>query len=321
MVLWGHAQAETLRVGFFPNLTHSPAIAARQLEREGVKWHAQGSVVPEIEWRSFNAGPSAVEALLTGSVDIVYVGASPLINGHVRTRGRSLRILAPVASGANALVVRPDLSLGKPDDFRGRRIATPQLGNTQDVSARAWLRQGGLKVTLSGGDAQVIPVANPDMTMLFRRGQIDAAWTVEPWTSRLVSEFGGRIVAEDSEAVVTVLACTDRLIESRREDVRAFLLSHWALRDRLTADAALHRRLVSAGLAAETRSAPLADDLLTQALARLRLDRPEEPAARRLRLEQALGRSMQDAVASGLLRESLPLSSLLSRLQEEPQTR
>lgn len=308
-------------MGFFPNLTHSPAIAARQLEREGVAWHAARAVPVQVEWRAFNAGPSAVEGLLTGAVHVVYVGASPLINGHVRTRGKSLRLLAPVASGGNALVVRRGLELVNPQDFRGRRLATPQLGNTQDVSARAWLRAGGLKVTLAGGDAQVIPAANPELMMLFSRGQVDAAWTVEPWVSRLTSEFGGVVVAEDTSAVVTVLACSAIALEERGDDIRAFVRSHWELRDRLIADPALHRRLISQGLAAETRSKPLSEALLDVALRRLRLDGHERPAERRARLESSLGKSMEDAVSAGLLRASHPLDSLLGGLQEEAPNR
>lgn len=314
-------KGDALRVGFFPNLTHSPAIAARQLEREGADWYSSRLHPVRVEWRAFNAGPSAVEALLTGAVHVVYVGASPLINGHVRTRGKSLRLLTPVASGGNALVVRAGLGLRSPEDFAGRRLATPQLGNTQDVSARAWLKSAGLKVTLAGGDVQVIPAANPELIMLFGRGQVDAAWTVEPWVSRLVSEFGGVVVAEDASAVVTVLACSASALEERGDDVRAFVRSHWELRDRLVADPSLHHRLVSRGLAAETRSKPMSDALLTAALRRLRLDVQERPSDRRLRLTSSLGKSMEDAVSAGLLRESHPLEPLLSGLQEEAPTR
>ncbi|MGA0133401.1 MAG: ABC transporter substrate-binding protein [Opitutales bacterium] len=309
--------AEVLRVGFFPNLTHSPAIAARQLEREGSSWRDPHLDPVNVEWRGFNAGPSAIEALLNGSVDVVYVGASPLLNGYVRTRGKSLRLLAPVATGGNALVARKGLDVSGPGDFRDRRVATPQLGNSQDVSARAWLRSAGLKITLSGGDAQVIPAANPELMMLFARGQVDAAWTVEPWVSRLISDFGGVVVTEDAASVVTVLACSTAALDRRGEDVRAFVRSHFHLRDRLIADSRLHRRLLSAGLAAETRSKPMPDALLDSALRRFRLDGAEPASARLARLEASLGKSMADAVSAGLLRESIPLGPLLEGLQRE----
>ncbi|MEY3829951.1 MAG: hypothetical protein RL636_1652, partial [Verrucomicrobiota bacterium] len=124
VVGYGQAEPVILRVGFFPNLTHSPALAARQLEREGADWHLanlpKGS---KIEWRSFNAGPSAMEALLAGAIDLTYVGPSPVITAHVRTKGNELRILAPVARGGNALVVRKGLGLKSPKDFIGRRLA------------------------------------------------------------------------------------------------------------------------------------------------------------------------------------------------------
>jgi NitT/TauT family transport system substrate-binding protein len=246
-----------LRVGFFPNLTHSPALVARQLQREQNDWHLahlpKGS---KIEWRSFNAGPSAMEALLAGAVDVTYVGPSPTINAHVRTKGNEIRILAPVARGGNALVVRQGSGLKVPKDFIGKRLATPQLGNTQDIDARVWLRDGGLKVTVNGGDAKIIPAQNAELVLLFSRGDIDAAWTVEPWVTRLVNEFGGEILVEKKEAPITLLVTSVAALGHRRAEIEAFVRSHQALRDQLLADRPSYERLVRAGLSAETRSTP-----------------------------------------------------------------
>ena len=245
------AEAEVLRVGFFPNLTHAPALAARQLEREGQDCHQ--AALPagvKLEWRSFNAGPSAMEALLAGAIDLAYVGASPALNAHVRTQGEEIRVLAPVAQGGNALVVRAGADLHVPQDFRGRRIGTPQLGNTQDIDARTWLRQGGLKVHLGGGDAHVVPAQNADLMLLFSRGEVDAVWTVEPWVTRLTTEFGGVVIHENKDALITVLVTSRSALARRRPAIEAFVRSHYALCARLAADRAWQERLVRLGLGA-----------------------------------------------------------------------
>lgn len=313
----------TLRIGFFPNLTHAPALAARQLEREGQGWYA--SRLPagvQVEWRAYNAGPSAVEALFAGSIDAAFVGPSPLLTGYVRTRGEGLRLLLPIAQGGNALVARKGLGLKGPADFRGRRIATPQLGNTQDIDARVWLKSGGLRVvTGPGGDVSVLPMANPELVLLFSKGEIDAAWTVEPWVTRLTSEFGGEVVVERPDSLVTVFAASSKSLArtDRRDALVAFAKATLALRDRLVAEPALQLRLVRAGLAAETKSAPPDEALLRSALARIRLVPPSaDPEARRRGLAAALEQSLRDSKDAGILREILPVQPLLENLVDDP---
>lgn len=307
-----------LRVGFFPNLTHTPALAARQLEREGKDFHRSnlpGGV--QLEWRAFNAGPSAMEALIAGAVDVTYVGASPVINAHVRTKGRAIRVLAPVARGGNALVVRPGSTLRSPADFRGRRVATPQLGNTQDVEARVWLRSGGLHITIAGGDAQVLPAQNPELISLFKRGDVDAAWTVEPWVTRLVSDFGGVVLAEHPESLTTVLVTSRKALDAKGEGIRSFVRSHYLLRDRLAADPAMRERLAREGLGAETRSAAPSAELITTALRRILWDPPEESSARLRRLTEAFAKAQSEARACGLLAGETPVGPLLQALVED----
>src|SRR5215212_5152974 len=139
------AQGTTVRVGHFPNITHMQALVGRALERQGKSWFAErlGADV-KIEWFTYNAGPSAMEAIFAGSLDLTYVGPNPALNAYARSRGEEIRVIAGAVNGGSALVVQPDGGLAKPADFRGKRIATPQLGNTQDVSARSWLVAGGL---------------------------------------------------------------------------------------------------------------------------------------------------------------------------------
>ena len=125
---------------------------------------------------------------------------------------RRCAIVAGAVNGGSALVVQADAGLPKPADFRGKRIATPQFGNTQDVAARAWLVGGGLRITQTGGDAQVLPTANPDQLALFQRKQLDAVWTVEPWVSRLELEAGGKILVEEKDAITTVLVSSAKFL-------------------------------------------------------------------------------------------------------------
>jgi NitT/TauT family transport system substrate-binding protein len=312
----------TLRVGFFPNLTHAPALAARQLEREGKDWLA-GHVPAgtKVEWLAYNAGPSAVEALFAGSIDASFIGPAPVLSAHVRTRGKGIRLLLPVAHGGNALVARPGFDPAGPADFKGRRVGTPQLGNTQDVDARAWLASGGLKVSLRGGDAHVLPMANPELLQLFAKGDLDAVWTVEPWVTRLTSEFGGRVVHRKDDALITVLAASSKSLELsvRKEAVLGLARAVLALRDRLEADPAERLRLVRAGLGAELKAEPPAEAFLRTALGTITLARPApDGAARRARLAAQLDQSLREARAAGILRDVHPVEPLLEDLVDDP---
>jgi NitT/TauT family transport system substrate-binding protein len=225
------AQATTIRVGHFPNVTHMQALVARGLERQGKNWFAERLGGVKIEWYAYNAGPSAMEAIFANSVDLTYVGPSPAINAYARSNGDEVRVVAGAADGGSALVVQGDSNLKAPSDFRGKRIGTPQLGNTQDVSARAWLVAGGLRITQTGGDAQVLPTANPDQLTLFLRKGLDAVWTVEPWVSRLELEAHGKVLVDDKEAVTTVLAARVRFLAEKRELARRFVAAHRELTD------------------------------------------------------------------------------------------
>ncbi len=138
------------------------------------------------------------EALFTKSVDFTYVGPSPAVNAYARANGKGGPRDCRSDAWRQRAVVSGD-AIQKPDDLRGKVIATPQLGNTQDVECRAWLIEHGIKVTLVGGDAKVIPTANPDILALFKQNKLNAAWTVEPWVTRLIKEGGGRILFEEKD--------------------------------------------------------------------------------------------------------------------------
>lgn len=173
-----------LRVGHFPDIVHAQALVGRA---RGDFEKAMGPDV-KIEWQLFNAGPSAIEALYAGELDMCYIGPNPSITGYLTSEGTALHIVAGAASGGAGLVVRKDAGIKELKDFHGKRIATPQIGNTQDVACRAWLKANGLATIEENGDVQVMPVKNPDQLTLMLQKQLDAAWTKEPWVARLTQE-------------------------------------------------------------------------------------------------------------------------------------
>src|SRR5436309_640103 len=185
--------AETkIRGGNFPNITHAQGVIAHALSRQGKGWFEERlGPGTKIEWFIYNAGPSAMEAIFAKSIDLTYVGSGPALNAYTKAQGEEIRLVAGAANGGSGLVVQPDQNLKAPADFRGKKIATPQLGNRQDISCGAWLTEGGLKITQLGGDAQVVPTQNPDQLGLFRQKKEDGVWTVEPWLSRLEREASG----------------------------------------------------------------------------------------------------------------------------------
>ncbi len=258
-----------LRVGFFPNITHAQgAIGYNDTQTKGAEGFFEKATGAKIEWYPFNAGPSAIEALFAGSVDVTYVGPNPPLNGYTRAKGMDIRILACAARGGSVLVVQPGSGLKAPADFRGKKIATPQLGNTQDVAARAWLVAGGLKIITSGGDAHVIPTANPDQIDLFKTKQLDAVWTVEPWVSRLELDAGAEVALEQKDVVTTLIASSVKALDKKRELLRKFLAAHEELTKKIIAEPAWAKPLVSAAIQKATTK-PLPQPLLDRAWPRL----------------------------------------------------
>lgn len=227
--LSGGLQAEKarIRVGHFPNVTHAQALVASQMQRQGKGWFQQrlGPDV-EIQWFVYNAGPSAMEAIFANSIDLTYVGPNPVLNAYTKSQGEEIRVIAGAAIGGAALVVHGQGGLQNPRDFKGKRIATPQLGNTQDVAARAWVKKNGFRITQLGGDVLVLPTANPDQLTLFQQKQIDAVWTVEPWVSRLELEAGGKILIEQKDALTTVLASSTRFLAEHADLAKKFVAAH-----------------------------------------------------------------------------------------------
>ncbi len=299
----GQAAEETvLRVGHIPNITHAQALVAHNMSREGKGWFEQrlGPGV-RIEWFIYNAGPSAMEALVAGSLDLSYVGPNPAINAFVKTGGKEPKIVAGSVDGGSSLVVRPEAGITKAGDFRGKRIATPQFGNTQDVAARAWLNKNGIKVTRTGGDATVIPTPNPDQLALFKAGKLDAVWTVEPWVSRLEREAGGKVFLDQPDAVTTVLTASGKALKERRELVRKFVEAHRELTAWMKANPEEARERVRKELEELTRGS-VPPELVAHAWRRMHL-------VTELNLAD-LKEFVENAKAAGFLKESAEVTGI-----------
>jgi NitT/TauT family transport system substrate-binding protein len=218
--------AVNLRLGYFPNLTHAPALVG---VTRGMFASALGANV-HLNTQAFNAGPAEIEAILGGALDAGFIGPSPAINAYVKTKGEAIRIVAGAASGGASLVVRPAAGIDSAAGLRGKTIATPQLGNTQDVALRAYLLDNGLKTDAQGGgDTRVVPTENATILQLFRQGQIDGAWVPEPWASRLVLEAGGRVLVDertlwpDGNFATTDLIVSKRFLDAHPDTVKALI--------------------------------------------------------------------------------------------------
>ncbi|MFN2297695.1 MAG: ABC transporter substrate-binding protein [Anaerolineales bacterium] len=184
-----------LRVGYFPNITHSQALIG--LAR-GDFQDALGEEVV-IQPTMFNAGPSVIEALFAGQIDLSYIGPNPAINGFIKSEGEALRIVCGATSGGAAFVVRADSGIRTADDLAGKKLASPQMGNTQDVALRTYLLANGMKTREQGGDVEVVPTSNPLILDMLRLGEIDGAWVPEPWASRLIIEGGGELFLDERD--------------------------------------------------------------------------------------------------------------------------
>lgn len=186
------AEAPELRLGYFANLTHAlPVLGVA----DGTFQENLGSTT--LTTQTFNAGPSAVEALLSGAIDATFIGPNPAINAFAKSDGEAIRIVSGATSGGAQFVVQQDVTQ---DNLKGRTFATPQLGNTQDVALRYWLQQKGLSAPKSGGgDVEVLPTENATTLDLFTKGEIDGAWVPEPWASRLVVEGGGKVLVDEAD--------------------------------------------------------------------------------------------------------------------------
>jgi NitT/TauT family transport system substrate-binding protein len=293
---------QTLRLGFFPNITHAPALVAVE---KGLFENALGPNV-KVEFKTFNAGPAAVEALFSGALDVTYIGPNPAINAYVKSKGDAVRVIAGACSGGAAFVVRPEIQ--SPADLRGKVVASPQLGGTQDVAVRTWLKAQGFAVALQGGDVSVLPQENAQTLEAFRLGTIAGAWVPEPWASRLVGEGGGRVLVDekslwcDGRFVTTHILARRAWLDANPDTARRLIEAHLDALDLIAKDPADARAALNARLATLTGK-PLPDALLSSAWAGLEFT--ADPLA------TTLARSAEHALAVDLLKPfDTPLSGL-----------
>src|SRR5437868_1655473 len=260
-----------IRFGHFPNITHAQGVIAHALSRKGKGWFEErlGPNV-EVQWFTYNAGPSAMEAMFAGSLDLTYVGQGPALNAHFKSNGQEVRVIAGAANAGAALVVKSDSPIKTAADFRGKKIATPQLGNTQDVSCRAWLKAQGFKITQTGGDVMVLPTANPDQLPLFQNGGVDAVWTVEPWVTRLEREAKARVFIEDKDVITTWLVSTTKFLGSQRDLAKKVVAANAEMTDWIQKNPDEAQKLLIDELTAETRTT-FAPDAVDQASKRIKL--------------------------------------------------
>ncbi len=222
------SEENTVRVAFFPNIGHSIAIVGTEKEIFSEKLGNQ----TRIETRLFDSGPQVIESIFSDEIDIAYVGPGPAINGFLKSDGKALKILAGAASGGVSVVVQPDSGIKSAADLSGKRIAAPQIGNTQDVSLRNFLYQNNLKPAEKGGSVYVINVVNPDIFTLFSKGDLDAAWVPEPWATRLVQQLGGiRLFHEedlwpDKKFSSAVLIVRTEFLEKHPDVVTKWVQAH-----------------------------------------------------------------------------------------------
>jgi NitT/TauT family transport system substrate-binding protein len=217
-------EAVTLRLGYFANVTHAPAIIGLQ---NGFFADALGDDVT-LETATFNAGTEAIEALFSGALDASFIGPNPAINGFAQSNGEALRIVSGTTSGGAFLVVQPEIT--SVEDLRGATLATPSLGNTQDVALRAYLAEEGFSTdTTGGGDVSIVPQANADTLTAFQQDQIQGAWVPEPWATRLILEGGGEVLVDEvdlwpeGQFVTTHVIVTTEFLEEHPDTVRDLL--------------------------------------------------------------------------------------------------
>lgn len=263
------AEAKTIKLGYFPNITHAPALVG--VNKGLFKDALTGT---DLQTQTFNAGPAALEALLSGAIDATYIGPNPAINGWAKSNGEALKIIAGSTSGGAGLVVKP--TINGVADLKGKKIATPQLGNTQDVALRAWLKQNGLNSdTNGGGDVSILPQDNATAVQAFAQGAIDGAWVPEPSLSKMVLEGKGKLLVDEAtlwpnqQFVTTHLIVSQKFLKDYPGTVKKLLKGHLAAIKYINDNNADAQKAANAQIAALTGKA-LKDELLAAAFKNLK---------------------------------------------------
>jgi NitT/TauT family transport system substrate-binding protein len=285
--------ASTIRLGYFPNITHAPALVG---VNKGFYQQALGTT--KLETKTFNAGGDALTALLSGAIDATYMGPNPAITGWAQTQGKGLKIIAGSTSGGAALVVQP--TIAGVQDLKGKKVATPQLGNTQDVALRSWLKGQGLNSnTEGGGDVSIVPQANSAKLQSFAQGSIAGAWVPEPYLSQLVLQSKGKVLVDEKtlwpqgQFVTTQLVVTQSFLSKYPDTVKKLLQGQLKSMDYITSSKADAQAAANAQIQSLSGK-PLKDAVLQAAFADLSFT--NDPIA------SSLYTGAQHAEAVGLLK-------------------
>ena len=307
-----NATTKTIRIGYFPNINHAQAVIGLG---NGDYQKALGNDV-KIETQTFNAGPAAIEALFAKKIDVAYVGPGPAINGYVKSDGHALKIIAGGASGGAAFVVRNDSNINSPADLAGKKFATPEIGNTQDIALRTYLLDNGLQTKEKGGNVEVLTAQNADILTLFLKGDISGAWVPEPWAERLVKEVGGKIFVDerdlwkpDGKFVTANIIVSTEYLKSNPDVVKKLVEAHvnetqWINEHKPEAIKAFNEQLKK--LTGKT----ISEDILNASLSRLEFT--YDP------IKQSLIKGAENAFKLGYLKQNPDLSGIydLSLLQQ-----
>ncbi|MDQ1660877.1 MAG: sulfonate transport system substrate-binding protein [Blastococcus sp.] len=293
--------ATELRLGYFANLTHAPALIGVQ---NGLFAKELGAT--KLKTQVFNAGPDEVTALFAGALDAAYIGPSPTVNAYGQSNGKAIQIIAGAASGGAELVVRDGINSAA--DLKGKTLASPQLGNTQDVALRTWLTSKGLKNSVTGGgDVTIKPTKNADVLNLFKSGKLDGGWEPEPYASRLVLEGKGHVLVDERDLwpggkfVTTNLVVRTAFLKQHPDAVAALLRGHVAAVQFATKDAAGAKTAINAGLKAAGSSA-LKDAVFDRAW--------KEMAATYDPIAPALKTSADNGVTAGTAEKKIDLAGI-----------
>ncbi|HEX9467592.1 MAG TPA: ABC transporter substrate-binding protein [Acidimicrobiia bacterium] len=259
-----NSEPVTLRLGYFPNVTHASAIVGVE---GGIFAKKLGPNV-DLQLKTFNSGTEAVQAFQADALDASYIGPSPTLTAWSQLQ-KSVRIVAGAASGGAYFVVKP--TINRAADLEGKVVASPQLGNTQDVALRVWLKSKGLTAdTSGGGEVSIRPQDNATTLDAFKRGDVVGAWVPEPWATRLVTEGGGKILVDEKDLwpggqyVTTQLIVTTKFLKAHPDVVKKLVAGQVAANDYIKTNTAGAETLVSQGIQKITGKA-ISGDLIIAA--------------------------------------------------------
>lgn len=303
-----------VKVGFFPNITHAQALIGKD---QGQYQKALGEKYI-VQWNQFSAGSSQIAAILTGAVDIGYIGPGPAINAYISSRG-DIQIVSGAAGGGAVLVSREGLTIKSVSELSGKKVAVPQYGNTQDLFLRKLLQENGLKDKTKGGTVEIVQAENPDIKFLLSKGDIDAALVPEPWGSRLVKEVGANIALDfnqiwtDENYATAVIVVRKEFLQEHPEVVEKFIRTHVELTNYINENKEESKKIINKQVEELTKKS-LPEDVLDNSFERLILTNDPQ--------KKSINEMVKLLVNTGILKqqpdtESLFNLELLNRILKE----